>query len=503
LVRSQGNSLSCGLIIFLGAAERRATATARQEATQRAELQRVVQQQHAELRQMIDGTPFLLTRCSRDLRYRFVSPAYAKLLGRTPQEVAGQPIREIMGEKGLTVIMPHIQRVLAGEIAEYEADVPFAGVGIRNLRVVYTPDRDAEGAVIGWFGSILDLTDKKKTERSLRRSLRRQEAIYQLVDKLQCASSLEEIYRAGLDGVLQGLRCDRVSILLFDENAVMRFVAADGLSQAYRDAVDGHSPWTPETRDAAPISIADIGLSDLEEGLKSTIQNEGIGALAFIPLMEAGKVAGKFMSYFNKPHVFEAAELETAMTIGRQISSALQRHRAETKLRVSEQRALADLEATRKLYELGTGCLDESRHLTECLNDVLETALFLTDAARGNVQLLDAESGKLVIVAQKGFEAPFLTFFAEVESGEPAACGHAMRAAERVVVEDVTESEIFFGSPARQILFDAGVRAVQSMPLFSSTGRVLGMISTHFDHPHRPNDRELGFLDLLARQAAD
>jgi len=71
-----GYSLSCGLIIFLGAAERRATATARREATQRAEIQRVVQEQHAGLQQIIDGTPFMLTRCSRDLRYLVVSAAY-------------------------------------------------------------------------------------------------------------------------------------------------------------------------------------------------------------------------------------------------------------------------------------------------------------------------------------------------------------------------------------------------------------------------------------------
>ena len=29
------------------------------------------------------------------------------------------------------------------------------------------------------------------------------------------------------------------------------------------------------------------------------------------------------------------------------------------------------------------------------------------------------------------------------------------------------------------------------------------MISTHFREPHHPSERELGFMDLLARQAAD
>jgi signal transduction histidine kinase len=47
------------------------------------------------------------------------------------------------------------------------------------------------------------------------------------------------------------------------------------------------------------------------------------------------------------------------------------------------------------------------------------------------------------------------------------------------------------------------VRAVQSTPLVDRTGKVLGMISTHFGRFHRPSENELRFLDILARQAAD
>jgi len=74
---------------------------------------------------------------------------------------------------------------------------------------------------------------------------------------------------------------------------------------------------------------------------------------------------------------------------------------------------------------------------------------------------------------------------------------------ERVVVEDVTISQVFVGQPSMNVLIDAGVRAVISTPLMSSAGNLLGMISTHFRKPHHPSERELRLLDLLARQAAD
>jgi GAF domain-containing protein len=57
--------------------------------------------------------------------------------------------------------------------------------------------------------------------------------------------------------------------------------------------------------------------------------------------------------------------------------------------------------------------------------------------------------------------------------------------------------------PLLQGLFDAGVRAVISIPLLSSTGHLLGIVSTFFDAPHYPGERELRFMDLLARQTAD
>jgi two-component sensor histidine kinase len=78
-----------------------------------------------------------------------------------------------------------------------------------------------------------------------------------------------------------------------------------------------------------------------------------------------------------------------------------------------------------------------------------------------------------------------------------------MRSGQRVVVEDVTTSEIFVGQPSMNVLVQAGVRAVTSTLLISSAGNRLGMISTHFREPHHPSERELAFMDLLARQAAD
>jgi GAF domain-containing protein len=155
------------------------------------------------------------------------------------------------------------------------------------------------------------------------------------------------------------------------------------------------------------------------------------------------------------------------------------------------------------LNNLSSVLVREGKDLKTCLNHALETAIAITTANKGNVQLFDGNSVALTIAAHRGFEDNFLKFFEEVRN-DSTVCAEAMRSAQRVIVEDVTRSEIFAAAPlSLKVLVEAGVRAVKSTPLTSGDGSLLGMISVHFMEPHRPAERALGLMDLLARQTAD
>src|SRR5262249_52808920 len=179
------------------------------------------------------------------------------------------------------------------------------------------------------------------------------------------------------------------------------------------------------------------------------------------------------------------------------------RARIEDDLSRIELQHSADLYAIRLLYDIGNLCVRPGVAREERLRNILRTAIFLTRAHRGNIQLLDPVSGSLVIAVHEGFEKPFLDFFGRVVPGTSAACGAALTSGKRFVVHDVESEPLFARRPALDVLLAAGVRAVQSTPLLSSAGNLLGMISTHFAHPHQPDERELQRLDLLARLAAD
>ncbi len=195
----------------------------------------------------------------------------------------------------------------------------------------------------------------------------------------------------------------------------------------------------------------------------------------------------------------------------RQAKNGLEEQVAERtkELRDSEARlfgilenSAADLKAMRRLNEIGTRCAKDGNNVNGCLKEILNVSIEITGADKGNIQLLNNETGSLRIATQSGFDNSFTEFFSDVSDGN-SACGVALKSAQRVLVEDITESEIYAGKPSLDILLENGVRSVQSLPLVSSSGKLLGVVSTHFSESHRPSEQELRLMDLLARQTAD
>ena len=147
------------------------------------------------------------------------------------------------------------------------------------------------------------------------------------------------------------------------------------------------------------------------------------------------------------------------------------------------------------------------QHFKECLNiqSVLDFTLAqgmrLSQTELGNVQLMDWKAGSLEIASQQGFSEEFLTFFKTVTVRDGSVCARALRRREPIIVKDVM-SDIEFAS-CQTIACHAGFRAVQSTPIVSSSGALIGMLSTHFSSLHRPSDATMAALKMLARAAAD
>lgn len=136
---------------------------------------------------------------------------------------------------------------------------------------------------------------------------------------------------------------------------------------------------------------------------------------------------------------------------------------------------------------------ENQRQITE----FLLSAVAVTGAKFGNIQVFDSASGTLKIVAQHGFDREFLTHFDIVTCDEASACGRALAGRVRVVVENVATDPIFARHDSAAFMLRANALSVQSTPLFGVSGQFLGVVSTHSDRPRTFSAAELRCLDDL------
>ncbi len=303
---------------------------------------------------VLEALPAAIYTTDADGRITFFNEAAATLWGCRPQLGKAEFCGSWRLYRPDGTALPHdqcpmavalkTQRPVRGE--EIIAERPD---GSRAVLTPYpTPLFDGAGALTGAINMLVDISDHKHAERALARRRDEQAALYAFTDKLFRARTPRTINQAALDAIGRALGCSRASILLFDDCGVMRFVASRGLSESYRRAVEGHSPWARDVADPQPICIDDIETADIVEPLKATIRAEGIRSLAFFPLVVRGELIGKFMTYDEAPRAFGGAEVDLAVTIARQLGFSLERMRMEAARQDAEQasRLLAAVVAT-------------------------------------------------------------------------------------------------------------------------------------------------------------
>lgn len=192
-----------------------------------------------------------------------------------------------------------------------------------------------------------------------------------------------------------------------------------------------------------------------------------------------------------------------ALNLVREAAAAHERMRDEVAHRQrAEARLASELAATHLLQRLSSQLIREEEGNT-LYKHIVETAMTLMRSECGSMQILEPRTNSLRLLAWKGFHPDAARFWETITAGAGTACGASLKRGERICLRDVRACDWLVGSPHLNYFELCGIRALQSTPLVSRSGEMLGMISTHWGSVHEPSERDLRFLDLLARQAAD
>ncbi len=305
----------------------------------------------------------------------------------------------------------------------------------------------------------------------------------------------------------------RRSVLIADDNADMRDYLRRLLSTRYEvtTVADGAAALREIEQQPPDLVLADVMMPRLDgfELLATIRSNELLRAIPVILLSaragEEARIEGMQAGaddYLTKP--FSAREL--IARVEAHVRLADERSRAEQVLREKEAQLAADL-ANAELLRNISAQLIEGDHVDRLYERILEGAMAVMHSHCAAVQMLEPDSdgggGMLRLLAHRGLTEEDADFWHWVTATSPSACGEALRTRRRVIVSDVAASESMAGSEEQSRYLAAGVQAIQTTPLLSRSGQLIGALSTHWSHPHTPPERDLRLLDVLARQAAD
>jgi PAS domain S-box-containing protein len=159
-----------------------------------------VRSRELQLRLVTNNAPVFLLQCDREYRYTFANQPYAARYGLTTETLVGRHVWEVTGASAFNAAKHHIDAALAGDRVEFEMEIPYERLGTRWVHATFVPETSETGAVSGFVGVLLDITQRKSAELELERA--RDEALAASRAKDDFLAALSHELRTPLNPVL-------------------------------------------------------------------------------------------------------------------------------------------------------------------------------------------------------------------------------------------------------------------------------------------------------------
>lgn len=290
----------------------------------------------------------------------YSTPTYFKMLGYDP-EVDGQN-REVWGSRthpdDYDFVIQKMETVRDEGEAGFDIELRFRHKD-GTYRWLNSVGRgiefDAQGKTTRMFGLQIDITERKKAEEALRRSNERLTVLHQLDRDILRASSPEESVRPVLQSLYRLIPAPRISVSLFDMDALEFVVFALSSQQDSLVGLNQRLPIVPnqqmkELETGQIIVVSDL-LAYVDAPSPETVNRlieEGLRSSLMVPLIAQGQLIGTLIlantmpGYFTAEHEKIAGEVANQLAIAlhqSQLSEEIRRHTTQLEKRVAERTA--------------------------------------------------------------------------------------------------------------------------------------------------------------------
>lgn len=470
------------------------------------------------LARILDEVPHPIWLADAEGRLTRVNKAGRAFLG-PEKDLLARPVGHLsdvlnaIDASGRALGSPAFQRAVRGEAVSGEVTLhrPDGNESVYLMTSV-APLLDRAGRVEEIVAVSTDITDRKRAEDALARGMAQLAAIYRLSDEVNRAEGLEAICEAGLEAIGRTLLADRAAVLIADADGALRYKAARGLSQEFREAMEKCAPWAAGPSGDEPYLLTRAKIDALEPAQRQEVLKEGISSIGGFPLISGGRVLGRIAAYYRQDHELAEEELQLAETIARHLTLALERRRAEGERaflldREREARAEAEAAAERAAF------LAESSKILAASLDYRKTLAAVAQLAAeriGDWCAIDLvePGGAVVRLASAHRDPSKASAMPELgrvlARGVPSPVLQVIRLGVPLHEPEVAESGLAAMAVDGQhasLLQKLGTRARVTAPL-GARDRTLGAISFGAGRPNRYGVADLALVEDLARRAA-
>lgn len=141
-------------------------------------------------------------------------------------------------------------------------------------------------------------------------------------------------------------------------------------------------------------------------------------------------------------------------------------------------------------------------NLETVYKEILDVAVSMSSAEKGSIQIYNVEQEMLTMILGLGLSQKFMTDFHNTNL-DVGTCGLSVKEKKRIYAEDIRKFPVYIGKPIVECFLKEDIHGEQSIPLISSTGKIVGVLNTYHDKNKKFNERELRMLNILSRIAAD
>jgi PAS domain S-box-containing protein len=308
---------------------------------------------------------------------RFINGAFERLTGYSLADLADREFLDYIHPDDRRLLLDEWEQLDRGEMIDGQEYRVVTRTGdVRWSAGSWRPVRDPRGRSLGYLGTELDITERKRTEHDLRMDVE----LFQTIGEMQRA-----IVAAGLESrtVMHAI-ADRAHALTHADAALIELKEGDGLVPR----IDTASPSAPRTETSlsglcvrtGEVQRCDDTANDRRVDPEVT-RRLGVGSLVAVPLKAEGRVLGVLKVVAAKAHAFGDRDVRALKMMAGLMGTALD-HAAflESRQVRLEERTQALQESEQRFKQLvdhaqeGICVLDE-REQTTYLNQRLADLL--------------------------------------------------------------------------------------------------------------------------------